>query len=121
MHSHHTLPDVLGQFDERPAAGDARVADQDVDLAEGLDHLGDQRLDLVVIRDVGHFRHRLTAQAADLARRRFGGFAIDVGDGDVRARLRIAQGDRLADSAARSGYQCHLALKFHACLSPIDG
>ncbi len=105
---------------ERLAADDARVVDEDVDLLERLDDLGDDlRGLLLALREVGLDADGLAAELLN------GGDCLvhrdDVDDGDVSARFREADGVRLADSASRARYDCNLAvelelIEYHVCI-----
>ena len=51
---HHEVPILLGHFKERSEAGDAGIANKDVDAAKSLDGHLDHPLNLRLLRDVGH-------------------------------------------------------------------
>ena len=69
----------------------------------------DQRVDLVLLRDIGLDGDRLAAGALDLFGDGVRVLAVDVGDDDLRALLGVAGGDRGAEAAARSGDDGDLA------------
>ena len=85
----------------------ARVVDEDIDAAEGLDGPGDRVIDLGLLADVDLERQRLAAGRLDLLGRAVNGagqlgMRLDGlgGDRDVGAVARGAQRDGQADAAA---------------------
>ncbi len=83
---------------------------QDVDLAELGEDVGDGKVHLGALGQIGRQRQRLEPRGLDLARHRGGVVAEDVQHCDLRAFLREPQRDGPADAAAAAGYERRLAL-----------
>jgi hypothetical protein len=60
--------------------------------------------------DVTIVRLRLDSQFADLPRRFFGGFVLDINDGDVGAPLRHLEGDLPPNPAPGAGHKGRLPI-----------
>ncbi len=98
------VPVLLGQLRERCVLLQSGVGDQDVDRAESLDGLGEQRLDVVLLGDVRLDRDG--AAAGGLALAHGLGRALRVAvivDHDRRAALGERDGAALAETGARAG------------------
>ena len=94
----------------------AGVVDQDVDAAENLDRAVHGRLHLFLEADVGHTRQPSAACGLDRRHRRVnraGKFQMRLSGlrhyGDIGPVPCSADGDRLADAAARAGDEERLA------------
>jgi len=104
----HVLPFVQAELLERGARGiDAGVIEYAIDAAPLLLHCGEQRLDRILLRDVGRHAQGARARAGLL-----GGFFQHIlappGQRDLPAVLQKSEGSGLADAAARARDDCNL-------------
>ena len=101
----HLLPVLVLQRNEQVVLGDAGVGDQDVELAQRLLGVRDQRLDRILVGEIAG-QHR---RAAELGGERLEHLAARAGHRDLRA-LRVQRArDRAADAAGRAGDERGLA------------
>ena len=112
VHGDDRVEVFFGHLDERPVADDARVVDQDVDLAERVDGRLHDALSAVELRDRVVARDGLASERLDLlAHLRRGVLfrapavdaAADVVDDDARAFAGHAQHELAADPASGPG------------------
>ncbi len=114
VHRHDPAP--LGEVDLVPRLerDDRRGVHRDVELAEALDGLLDQALDLLLLRHV----HLDAGAAVGGCRRR--ALTVLVGHDDGRALLRELVGDRLADSLCRARDDGHAAVELSHLILPVE-
>jgi hypothetical protein len=91
--------------------GDSGIVEQDVQPAQGLHGASHHRFDLGLHGDVTADRRTAAAQALDYRCRCPGRLRIDVGAGDIRARLRHHLAELPAQAAAGPGDQRNLAVQ----------
>ena len=88
----------------------AGIVDEDVELAEPLDHLGDRIVAKILVADIAWKRDRLAALGTHDPGGLFGiVMFFEIDDCDMRALARIQRRDRAADPAVRPGDDRHLA------------
>src|SRR5205823_12291060 len=87
----------------------AGVVDDDVDLAEGVDRLGDELVGRARLGQVAGEHRRLTV---DLGARLLGDVSVEVVDEDLRAVLHEQLRRRPADAARRAGDDRRLAVEY---------
>ena len=90
----------LGDRPER--AADAGVVEQDVEPAEALDGGADQRLDVVLLGDVGA-QEQQPVRVGDLVDEALAVVGVEVADDDAGALGEEAQHRRPADAAGTTG------------------
>jgi hypothetical protein len=96
---HDRVPVLLGHVDERTVSQDPRVVDEDVEVTEGVDRLGDEGRSARPVRDVERARLGGAARRPDLLDD-VGGEA-PVGAGAVDRRAPVVD----EDSSALGGEQ----------------
>ncbi len=130
------IPLLLGHVEDRAVAKDARVVDEDVEVAIGLERLLDEILAALPTRDVVVVGARLTAGRLDLIDRLLRGpvvgtraipFAAEVIDDDLGAFRGQEHRVRTTDPASGTGDDRDLSVKVshrssfrHGC-SPASG
>jgi len=86
---------------------DGRVADENVNVSPGLARLGDQVLELRLVRNARGNRQRLTAIGADCRRHLLARRKVAGRDHDAAAGCGKGLGDRPADAARGAGHDRH--------------
>src|SRR6476469_10425001 len=116
MDGEHLLPLGEGKVLDRMHDLDARIGDENVDPAKGLDRLLDPSVDLVLLGDVHADAHRgfLIVQHLRGLRRDIG---FEVGDRDAAAGLDETLADAVTDAARGAGNESNLAVELHATRS----
>ena len=113
MNCHQPLPFGEFEIDDGRHDLDAGIADEDIEGAECLDHLGGSVVHLLLVGDVHRDADGALAGGVDLARGGIGRLLIEVGDGDLCAFARENDGDLLADAAGRARDDGDLVLQTH--------
>ena len=108
----HGIPLGLGHAHHQAVLGDSGVVHKDVDTAEILDDLVDDRVRLFEVGCVRGIALGLHAQRGDLG---FGSFAVlvdrKVGERHVGALLGEFECDGLADAAGGAGHDGHFSFQ----------
>src|SRR5262249_25469015 len=95
------VPDFLAELVDPAVVGrreDARIGDENVEPAIGLDDLFERRVDLRLLADVDNDGCRLAARRRDLFQRVIGGRFLPLEDRDRTAFLGEPFGRRLTDA-----------------------
>jgi hypothetical protein len=104
------------QIEEIRANHDAGVVDQDIDVAIGVQRLGNQIADVQPFGDVAMDIH-CVALRFQIFRRRFTGFVIHIGNHDLRAISDKALGDCKSDPPGCPGDDGDLIFQRHGNLT----
>ncbi len=110
------LADDLAVFhlDQLRVAQDARVIDQDVDLAKAIEHCLHGGFDLSLIRHVDFEEGRLTARLFDRGHHSLSGFLGHVPHGDRRSRPRKGLRRLAPDAVSAAGNDGDAIFQFNA-------
>jgi hypothetical protein len=109
------VPVALGDFLERLGCEDRGRVDEDVDLAEGVEHVGDQLFDFGDAVEVGAECPRLAALGRDPGDDCFGlGAGAMIMNCDRRAVVGELYRDGASDAAARACHQRNFSFEVHA-------
>src|SRR4029453_1754940 len=110
-----------GDVLERGELVDARVVDQDVETTEGLPRLGEEPIDLLLLRHVGLHRDGLTTTASDVGDHAVGTLlAGGIVDDDGGAGLGPMPGGGGADPPGGPGDVGHLVAELaHVAISSV--
>src|SRR6185312_16972232 len=119
VHADDFVPVGLRIFSRRRPAYCARVVDQDIDGAKFLHRLSDQSR---IEGGVSHIAGQIKGLPSQLTNRLAGGLAIGAPPvtSDVCPGVRQCNGDRGAESPARSGYKRVLALELESLQNHVS-
>ena len=100
----HQVAELLGRGVEQLAAhGAAGVVDQDVEPAESLEGLGEEAIDVFLLRDVGMDAEDVMAGGLHFGGGLFDGVGLQADDGEFGAGGGEAIGDDAAQAAGAAG------------------
>ena len=116
MDRQHLLPLGEAELLDRLDDLDAGIGNEDIDLAELPDDLGDTAIDFRLVGDIHGHADRLAAGVGDFLCRGLRAGQVEIGNRDRRAILRIDLGDALANAAGGAGDQGDLAFELHGRL-----
>ena len=117
----HRLPVGKGEVLDRVDDLDAGIRDEDVDRAPRRDHGGDAGVDLLLVGHVHRDSHRRAGVIGiDTGSGSFGGFELQVRNGDLGSGLGIELGDGEADAAGGAGDNGDLVAEVHG-KAPVEG
>ncbi|CAM2154736.1 hypothetical protein PT2222_310035 [Paraburkholderia tropica] len=111
VHAENPLPVLRAAFPQEAARAHARVVEQQMDLAIGLDRRLRERVDLGGIAYVGAHADRLRALLADCLHSGVERGGVDVGEHEFHAERGGLLRERAAKAARRAGDDGHAAFE----------
>src|SRR5262245_26842917 len=116
MNGQHLFPLREVKFDDGCNDLNARIADEDVQSAESLDHLGGAGFDLSFVGHIHGNADSAVATRIDLSSSLARSLGIEVSDGDMRTFAEENIGNLPADPACSSSDECDLLVETHVDL-----